>query len=910
MNKGNSLIQILIALIAFCTYYLLVEFGSMFTIFLGFSSPIWPLSGVMTGLYFLFGRSIIVGSLLASLLILQQDSLHPDLPSYAILILASISVLQFVIAKQLVLRFCIIPINIRKPLPILKFLLLTGPLTVFISTLLFVLTLKFSLNIPTENLMYISLVKYIGDLLSIVLITPIFLFLKDNIFVHRTKNSTAAILVSLLSFSLISFIYVLTSNNDFVKKERVFTTSAQSFVEKFNMINLTIKNSLTGLNGLFQASDEVTRAEFDKYAVKIANDKINLSALAWLPLITDQERENYEANLVSQGMVDTGIKKQTKQGLIIAPQADFYLPLHYITNFDLDETNVGVDEFSRPILKNTINKAIKDKNHIISPLLSLSQHQDKHTWGIVYYPIYKKNPPNEENVLQGLVKVVFKLDTILSNLQTSMNKNIFTYQLTYGDNNRIIQPGYHLNSTFNLQNEIDIFDKKGQLYFASTPEFELSLINWQILIMMTMGGIIGAVCVAFVYFIVAFNSSLTRQIKEDTAKLLEKNKELTSANQAKNLFLANISHEYRTPLNAIMGFSEIALREIKDKNALEFFTKIEESSKILLSIVNDVLDTSKIQAGEINLENRPFSPSAVAQKVIDMLIVKATDKSITINKNFTSNFDLHVEGDDNRFKQIIINLLNNAIKFTHNGSISISGDSYDIDDKFRTLTLIIKDTGIGINKEDQKNLFIPFAQATSTKTREYGGTGLGLAIVKQLCSLMGGDITLRSQPDKGSTFTVTITLPKIEKNNDFSSPKSNKLKDSHYKEIKVLVVEDNKVNQFIVSKQLDFKGITCDFANDGLMALSYLKTKTPDLILMDLQMPNMDGFTASNLIKKNRALQNIPIVIISASVSNEDKEKASLLGINDFINKPFYQDDLLAVIDKYLKPKIDNSHLN
>jgi CheY-like chemotaxis protein/anti-sigma regulatory factor (Ser/Thr protein kinase) len=359
-----------------------------------------------------------------------------------------------------------------------------------------------------------------------------------------------------------------------------------------------------------------------------------------------------------------------------------------------------------------------------------------------------------------------------------------------------------------------------------------------------------------------------------------------------------------------MGFSEIALREIKDKNALEFFTKIEESSKILLSIVNDVLDTSKIQAGEINLENRPFSPSAVAQKVIDMLIVKATDKSITINRNFTSNFDLHVEGDDNRFKQIIINLLNNAIKFTHNGSISISGDSYDIDDKFRTLTLIIKDTGIGINKEDQKNLFIPFAQATSTKTREYGGTGLGLAIVKQLCSLMGGNITLRSQPDKGSTFTVTITLPKIEKKSDFLSPKLNKLKDSNYKEIKVLVVEDNKVNQFIVSKQLDFKGITCDFANDGLMALSYLKTKTPDLILMDLQMPNMDGFTASNLIKKNRALQNIPIVIISASVSNEDKEKASLLGINDFINKPFYQDDLLAVIDKYLKPKIDNSHLN
>jgi CheY-like chemotaxis protein len=310
-----------------------------------------------------------------------------------------------------------------------------------------------------------------------------------------------------------------------------------------------------------------------------------------------------------------------------------------------------------------------------------------------------------------------------------------------------------------------------------------------------------------------------------------------------------------------------------------------------------------MQAGELNLENRSFSPAIETISVIEMLNEKAVEKSISINKNLSSNFEQWVAGDDFRFKQILINLLNNAIKFTDQGTISIDGSCQNTAQNTRVLTLTIKDTGIGIDEEQQIHIFNAFAQAEVSTTRTYGGTGLGLSIVKQLCALMAGDINLISQSGKGSTFTVMLELPQSEqpivKNNDrcIASPQPS------YEGVNILVVEDNKINQLIAQKQLLSLGVTCDLAGDGQQALTYLESNKPKLILMDLQMPTMDGFTASHFIKQNDKLKDIPIIILSASVGKEDKEKALELGIEDFIHKPFQQADLHYVLNKYLSSK-------
>lgn len=522
---------------------------------------------------------------------------------------------------------------------------------------------------------------------------------------------------------------------------------------------------------------------------------------------------------------------------------------------------------------------------------------------IVYYPVYKKDDKTETVLLKGLLEAVFELDVLLSNVYQSSDIGNFTYQLSYDENNIFAHSAYDPNRLFNDSVSIDIFDKKGQLSFSSTKKFEQGLIDWGNLAIMFFTCVVGVFCVMFVFFIANFNYRLTKKAAKKTAELLQKNEELVLANKAKNLFLANISHEYRTPLNAIIGFTEIAQREIKDEKASDYLSKINPSSNILLNIVNDVLDISKIQTGELNLESRSFNPAIETTSVIEMLNEKAIEKSILITQDFSPNFELWVAGDNFRLKQILINLLNNAIKFTPQGVISISGDCKDTENNTRLLTVAIKDSGIGISEEQQKHIFNAFAQAEVSTTRQYGVTGLGLSIVKQLCSLMGGDIKVFSEEEKGSSFIVTLELPQSVQAIEDPKYATTLLQPLNYQSANVLVVEDNQINQVIVQTQLTYLGVTSDLVNDGQQALAYLDSHKPDLILMDLQMPIMDGFTASGLTKQNKKSQDIPIIILSASVGKEEKEKASELGIEDFINKPFQHTDLQYVLNKYLSKK-------
>jgi signal transduction histidine kinase len=895
--------NILFVVIAFCIHFSLVKFGSLFTIPFGFASLIWPVSGVMLGLYFLYGRTILIGSVLSSLVSIYQLNSTSSFSIYLIIILSLVSVLQLVISKQLVLRFITLPLKTRIPSEIIKFLILVGPLSTFITSTIVMISLWGWLKIPREVLYYIWAAKWVGDFISIIFLTPVILFLGKNIYVRKAKRQTAAILTTLCVLSVISLIYILSSYNKQLEKEQEFINVTQPFIERVNVIQSSIKHHLTALGGLFQASENVTRAEFKAFTNTIEQRNISLRALAWVPLISSGSRKAFELALSEEGITESYIKKSTEQGFQRSPNQSQYFPITFIEPLEANKSAVGLDVSTHPPVSASANKAISLKKHVITPLLSLVQQKDKFTGVVVYYPVYKKEFQTNTVLLKGLVEAVFELDLLLAGVHQNLDVNNFTYQLSYGENNVFSHENYNPNQLFIHSVEIILFDKIAQLSFSSTKKFEQGLIDWSNLGIMFIVCTIGIICVMFVFFIITFNYSLTKKVAKNTAKLLKSNTELVIANKAKNLFLVNISHEYRTPLNAIIGFTEIAQRETNDANAIDYLSKINHSSNILLNIVNDVLDISKMQAGELNLENRSFNPAIETMTVIEMLNEKAGEKSISINKNLSSNFEQWVAGDDFRFKQILINLLNNAIKFTDQGTISIDGSCQNTAQNTRVLTLTVKDTGIGIDEEQQIHIFNAFAQAEVSTTRTYGGTGLGLSIVKQLCALMAGDINLISQPGKGSTFTVTLELPQSEqpiaKNNDrcIASPQSS------YAGVNILVVEDNKINQLIAQKQLLSLGVTCDLAGDGQQALTYLENNKPKLILMDLQMPTMDGFTASNFIKQNDKLKDIPIIILSASVGKEDKEKALELGIEDFIHKPFQQADLHFVLNKYLSNK-------
>ena len=825
-----------------------------------------------------------------------------DLADQAMCLLTVLTITQFIVSRQLVLFFFKVPIRIIIPLEIIKFLVLTGPAATLLTNIGAYYVLDYYSALPTETLLYICATKWVGELLSIVFLTPIFLFLHPNIYVKQARRATAAIITSLLCFIIICFVYSASNSNFNRDKKQEFVNGTVPFVEKISSTQSTIKLYLKAIEAYFQSSEKVTREEFNAFSSIIQNTSIKVRAIGWVPFVDNTERLDFELDLQREQFANGRIRQFTSTGFIDAPSQPYYLPIYYSYPLEGNRSAIGLDVSTHPIAGRSIDKAILTSDFVITNILTLVQEQDKADGVVVYYPVFEKGKEKRLASLIGLVEVVLELNKLLGPLYT-YNEGMFTYQISYGEGNQFSHPNYEAEHFVYHDVEFNLFDKKGMIKFSSSDLFAFDLINWRDFAIVFVGCVLGVVCVMFVFFIVSFNAYLEKKVKQGTQELTEKNNQLTLANEAKNLFLANVSHEYRTPLNAIIGFTEIAKNETSDKVALNYLKQISDASNILLSTVNDVLDFSKMQAGQLDLDIKPFKPSEVTASVIGMLQYLAEEKSIKIHLNYEQSYDNWVEGDELRFKQILINLLNNALKFTAKGSVTIDCRSVQDSAGYSILTIKVIDTGIGIKQADQTRLFTSFAQAQSSTTRKYGGTGLGLSIVKQLCILMDGGVSVESEEGVGSKFIVTLKL-KGSTHNDkkhLSLGKSVELEQTHsFMGTKVLVVEDNKINQIVVEKHLRNLGVDCDFANDGQQALEYLKVQQPDLILMDLQMPVMDGFTATEHIKNDENLKHISIVILSASVGKEEKQQAMLLGVEDFIHKPYKQSDLERVLIKYV----------
>jgi signal transduction histidine kinase/CheY-like chemotaxis protein len=404
-------------------------------------------------------------------------------------------------------------------------------------------------------------------------------------------------------------------------------------------------------------------------------------------------------------------------------------------------------------------------------------------------------------------------------------------------------------------------------------------------------------------------NTMSQEISKNLSKIKSQNNALNdaidkanAANAAKSIFLSNMSHEIRTPMNAVLGFAEIG------RNTKVLFEKddsleqIQRSGEHLLQIINDVLDFSKIGSKQLELEKISFNFSAILKKITQICKSDINKKNISLNFILDDSIPSHLIGDPLKIEQIIINLVSNAIKFTEHGSIDINTRLKRQNEKNVIIELSVKDTGIGITPEQQKNLFIAFSQADNSITRKFGGTGLGLAISKQLVEMMGGEITLKSERDKGTEFTFTISLTystkkfekKIEESADFDLVK---LKAALYGK-KILLVEDNRINQIVAKKTLEPLNISIDIAENGLQAVEKMKNDTYSLVLMDIQMPELDGLQATEQIRMFD--KDTVIIGMSAHASIQDTEKAIKSGMNDYMTKPIKQKTVFLMISEYI----------
>ncbi|WP_225035842.1 response regulator [Winogradskyella sp. SM1960] len=565
-----------------------------------------------------------------------------------------------------------------------------------------------------------------------------------------------------------------------------------------------------------------------------------------------------------------------------------------------NEPVIGLDISKIEYRKDEWLKHSKDSSTNITPWAKLTQGGDAF---LVDVPVFFKDK------FQGTITAGMDFEKNLDDFAYNMQD--YGIQITDGkgsvfyNHNTVLEDNltldYHYSSTLTIdQLDMQVWD------ITVTPTSSSFFLDksTSLLNMLYFGIVLSTLMSLIIYFYliakkeakrtIAINEELTKTNK----KLYKERNRAEKASQAKTAFLSNMSHEIRTPLNAILGFIQLLKHNnLKDTNQA-YLDLMDKSSKNLLALVDDVLDIDKIESQETKLNNVSFKPSEELKAIVSQYASDYKEKNLYLNLEFSAYQNTTVIGDEGKYNQIIINLLKNALKFTGTGGVHIRYKEH-LDNKILKVCINIKDTGIGIPKENLSRIFERFTQIDFGLKKKHSGSGLGLYISKSLAKLMGGNITVESELEVGSEFIFKIPFPISEtiKENEVSLNLSTEV----LERIKVLIVDDNKINRLVLTKILEQLGITPDEANNGEEAIDKATHNDYQLILMDIHMPVINGYEATKKIRNTN--KDILIIGLSANVTKEAISQSLNVGMNDYLTKPLSKQKLITLLNHYFSKR-------